>query len=152
MHIQPLDHKRKEVAKELYNIWQRSYPIEGKLIGMKVFPPLQRTLDEFENANTDFIGIIIKKQLIAAIEYKMINEILDIHSFVVDPDHLRKGYGKKLMEHILEYTTWNNAIIETAEKNIPAIGLYQKMGFKITEVYIAAMNISKVKMELVKQD
>jgi len=149
MEILILAHQKSTVAQELHKIWQRSYPIEARLIGVKDFPPLNRNLEEFRRANTQFIGIRSDSNLIAALEFEFLDGNLCINSLVVDPDHLRRGYGKKLMEHVLGSNQWQKAKIETGAANAPAIRLYQKLGFEITETYIADMNISKVKMELV---
>ena len=148
--ITNLAHHQFQTAKDLHRIWQRSYPLEAKLIGVVDFPPLNRTLLEFQNAKTRFVGLRQEGHLVAALEYEFGKSLLSINSLVVDPDFLRKGYGKKMMEYILGVIDWQIATIETGEANVPAIRLYDKLGFEIYETYSAQMNISKVKMHKIK--
>ena len=57
---------------------------------------------------------------------------LNIHDFVVHRNSRRKGMGKKLMEHIVEYATRHGfckVTLEVRIDNIAAMSLYKKQGF-----------------------
>jgi len=145
--INILNHNDANTAELIFELWQKSYPFEAKLIGVVEFPPLNRKVQEFQDSNTTFIGIAVKNTLVTILEYDLKYKELDIHSLVVHPDFMRKGYGMKMMEYVLSLGDWEVAKIETGAANTPAINLYEKMGFIIQETYSAAMGISKVKME-----
>ena len=49
---------------------------------------------------------------------------------VVHPDHFRKGIARSLLEFVLKLELHaKRCIVQTGALNLPAIGLYQKMGF-----------------------
>ena len=64
------------------------------------------------------------------LEYK---DIFVVYTFAVHPEFLHRGIGRKIMEFILDYAEQMNmkAIrLDVYEKNIPAIRLYESMGFQ----------------------
>ena len=147
MEILYLLNKEEKVSRSLYDLWQRSYRVEANIVGVTNFPPLNRTELTFQNTITKFIGILDENRLVTALEFLIKGNVLDIYSLVVDPDFFRKGYGQKIMSFVLNKMDWEKAIVETAEKNLPAISLYKKLGFEIVETYSGEMGISKVKLE-----
>ncbi|MBQ7918553.1 MAG: GNAT family N-acetyltransferase [Lachnospiraceae bacterium] len=61
------------------------------------------------------------------------NEIFVVYTFAVHPQFLHQGIGKKLMEFVIEYAIQMNmkaVRLDVYEKNIPAIRLYEKLGFQ----------------------
>lgn len=61
------------------------------------------------------------------------NEIFIIHTFAVHPQFFHLGIGKKMLAFILEYAARMNkkaVRLDVYEKNIPAIRLYEKLGFQ----------------------
>lgn len=52
----------------------------------------------------------------------------EIYDIAVDPKFRRRGVGEKLLEETLK--DCERAFLEVRESNLPAIGLYEKMGFK----------------------
>ncbi|MGN0307377.1 MAG: GNAT family N-acetyltransferase [Lachnospiraceae bacterium] len=60
-------------------------------------------------------------------------EIMVIHTLAAHPDYLRCGVGKKLMNFALKqaFLSKMKAVrLDVYEKNIPAIHLYESLGFK----------------------
>jgi len=60
-------------------------------------------------------------------------EIIVIHTFVIHPRFMNRGIGSMLMDFIKEYSIklQMKAIrLDVSEKNIPAILLYEKHGYK----------------------
>mgnify|MGYP002531520874 FL=1 len=49
----------------------------------------------------------------------------------VDPIHMRKGIGKALVEYVAQRTK-RPLTIEVLAGNVPALGLYQSMGFSVS--------------------
>lgn len=63
------------------------------------------------------------------------NEIF-LGMFTINVDFLHMGYGKKVLKLILEYLNENkhkSIRLTVYDKNIPAINLYEKIGFKKVE-------------------
>lgn len=61
------------------------------------------------------------------------SDVFVVHTFVVHPKFLRFGVGKALMDFSIDYSIKVHAKsirLDVYEKNIPAIRLYEKCGFK----------------------
>ena len=63
MEFKNLNNKKKEIAKALFNIWQKSYIIEKEIIGASIFPPLDRSENDFLKSKNNFYGIYESKEL-----------------------------------------------------------------------------------------
>jgi len=135
------------LAKELHTLWQESYPIEARLIGVNLedFPPLSKKPEDFELSNNHFLVLQSEKKVLACLEIRKLDRGFRFQSFLVAPEHLRKGLGSKLLlEGINLYK--KPIFIETGALNVPAIALYKKYGFQIHGVY-RAHGILKVKLK-----
>ena len=56
----------------------------------------------------------------------------EILSIGVTPNRQRQGVGKRLLQHFFDYGASRNmakAVLEVAEDNVPALGLYRDFGF-----------------------
>lgn len=57
---------------------------------------------------------------------------------VVHPGHTRRGYGRMLMEHAIEWARWAEGVekieLHVRSVNIPAIRLYESLGFVVEGV------------------
>ena len=62
----------------------------------------------------------------------MIDGEAEILSIGVTPDRQRQGVGKRLLQHFFEHGISKNMtrfVLEVAEDNVPALGLYRDFGF-----------------------
>ena len=62
----------------------------------------------------------------------MIDGEAEILSIGVTPDWQRQGVGKRLLQRFFDYGASRNmakAVLEVAEDNVPALGLYRDFGF-----------------------
>lgn len=60
---------------------------------------------------------------------------MEILTFGIIPKYRRQGLGKQLLNQMFEYAKENKIneiFLDVAEDNIPAIKLYEKMGFEFT--------------------
>lgn len=60
-------------------------------------------------------------------------QVLVIYTFVVSPEKLNQGIGKLLLDFAEKYAEENNVRalrLDVYEKNVPAIHLYEKCGYK----------------------
>ena len=62
----------------------------------------------------------------------IIDDEAEILSIGVTPDWQRQGVGKRLLQRFFDYGASRNmakAVLEVAEDNVPALGLYRDFGF-----------------------
>jgi ribosomal protein S18 acetylase RimI-like enzyme len=146
--ITKLDNSNKEVANQIFTIFQNSYKIEAQLIDALDFPPLLRSAEDIENSKTQFYGFNENKCLAAIIEIVVEDQHLEIDSLTVDPSYFRKGIANKLVSYVLGRIDFSDAIVETAVANIPAINLYKKHGFVEFKRWTPSHGIQKLAMSL----
>lgn len=144
--ITKLKHADRQVAEQIYSVFQRSYEIEAKLIGTKDFPPLKRSAETIAGSKTEFYGYLEDAILAAVIEIEVGDGQLEIHSLTVDPAFFRKGLAGKMISNMLTVHDFNIAKVETALVNQPAINLYKKYGFVVYKSFTPSHGIRKVAM------
>lgn len=86
----------------------------------------------FEMGN--FYGIFKNNKLISISGQRMqTNDFIEVSSVVTHPEFTRKGYAKQLIYHTTKEILKENKLpILHTNKGNPAIGIYQKIGYKIT--------------------
>ncbi|PKG81915.1 GNAT family N-acetyltransferase [Colwellia sp. 75C3] len=146
--ITKLEHTDKDVANQIFNIFQNSYKIEAQLIGTLDFPPLFRSVKDIESSSTQFYGFSKNKCLAAVIEIVIANKQLSIDSLTVDPAYFRKGIADKLINYVLNSFDIAEAVVETAVVNTPAINLYKKHGFAEFKRWTPSHGIEKLAMSV----
>ncbi|WP_422358503.1 GNAT family N-acetyltransferase [Reichenbachiella sp.] len=144
--IQKLEPRDISTSTILWALFQKSYKVEAELVAVSDFPPLRRAVEDFQESNTMFYGVLINEKLAAATEVS-INEVdLEVCSLVVDPDFFRQGLARELLIFIEERFKPERSTVETAAVNIPAIKLYEKHGFVMTDQWMTSFGIEKVKL------
>lgn len=139
-----LDHRSDEVAAQIHALFQRSYSVEAQVIGAADFPPLRRTRFEIQSSPGAYLGAREGPALVVAVEYLFDGAYLDIQNLAVDPRHFRQGWGTRLLQALLEKVEWRAATVETAAKNLPAVALYEKIGFSESRRWTTPEGIEKV--------
>lgn len=147
--IELLDHCSEDVANQIYDVFQRSYRVEAKLVGVKEFPPLQRSTSHIQAAGGRFLGQRIGSDLAAVIEYSLSAAHLSIDSLVIDPRYFRRGLASKILRSLLDRVDWRTADVETAAANHPAIALYEKFGFSESKRWTTKEGIDKVELSYI---
>lgn len=147
--ITKLDNSNKEVAKQVFTVFQRSYKMEAQLIGIIDFPPLLRSVKDIQRSKTQFYAFVKDECIAAIIEIAIEEQHLDINSLTVDPNYFRKGIASKLISFVLEKGRFSEAIVETAAVNLPAINLYKKHGFVEFKKWTPSHGIEKVAMSVI---
>jgi [ribosomal protein S18]-alanine N-acetyltransferase len=64
-------------------------------------------------------------------------EELHINTLAVDPAYRRRGLGSRLMRHLLALAAGEGAtraLLEVRRSNVPAIRLYETLGFHVTDI------------------
>jgi ribosomal protein S18 acetylase RimI-like enzyme len=145
--IKQLDNKDKDIAKKIRSVFQVSYPIEAKLLNAINFPPLNRTIDDFINSDTQFYSYWKDEALAAVMEISTNHNSTLIQSLVVDPKYFRQGIAGKLINFVFENYKTKVFNVETGLANLPAIKLYKRYGFKEIKQYDTEIGIRKIRFE-----
>lgn len=146
--INKLDNSNEYVANQIHTIFQSSYKVEAKLIGVIDFPPLSRSTKNIENSKTLFYGFNENSCLAAIIEISIKDKRLEIDSLTVDPKFFRKGIAGKLISFALNAFEITEATVETAVVNEPAINLYKRHGFVEFKRWTPSHGIQKLAMSV----
>lgn len=133
--IRKIDITNNKIAREVWHIQIPSYQMEAKLIDCYDIPPLQDTIETLQKCGEDFYGYYEHEELCGTISIKVENKLIDIHRLMIHPSHFRKGIAMMLLEHV-ENVIENaeSIIVSTGSKNFPAIHLYERNGFRKTQV------------------
>lgn len=89
-------------------------------------------IDAFNSGNYLCFGEIIKNKLVAFVGVTASIDTCDIEDVLVDIDYRRQGLSKNLINHVLDELKTQNiqkVFLEVRERNIPAIELYEGLGF-----------------------
>ena len=145
--IAKINHKDPFIAKEIYLIFQLSYTVEAEILEARDFPPLKRKKEDFIQCSNIFFGFYKKEELIAVIEIAQFLKNVHIQSLVVHPRYFRKGIASLLIKFILDKYSQHLLTVKTGIKNIPAVKLYTKFGFKEVRQWETDHNVRKVAFE-----
>ena len=88
---------------------------------------------ELENDKSKYFVIKQKNKIVGFAGIILIIDEVNIMNIVVKKDKRKLGIGSLLLEKIIEFSKIHGAVsitLEVNEKNIPAIKLYKKYGFK----------------------
>lgn len=88
---------------------------------------------ELENGKSKYFVLKQKNEILGFAGILLIIDEVNIMNIVVKKDKRNFGIGSSLLEEIIRYSKIHNATsitLEVNEKNIPAIKLYKKYGFK----------------------
>jgi len=140
-----LDQKNKEQAKKLLHIQLAAYQREAEQIGYQDLPPLKETVKDIMETDEIFIGLEKEDHLLGIASYEMHEDRIVLCRLAVHPHHIHQGIGTELMQAIIKHH--KTIELTTAEANIPAIKLYEKLGFKQKGRLQVENNLMLTKME-----
>ena len=152
MKVQRLEHSRPEVAEELRALCVASYRVERDLLGLREFPPLQRTAEQLAAAReSTYFGIRAPAgdpasgDLVAALELEPgTSAPLHVGTLVVHPRHFRRGLATRLLQHAIQQAGARPLSVSTAHANTPALRLYEGLGFREHERWSTTDDLAMV--------
>ena len=142
-----INNKKNKIAEEIRAIFQASYTVEAKMLKAVDFPPLQRTVSQFMNSNSEFYAYYLVENIAGVIEIENDKDLTHIQSLVVYPKYFRNGIGSKLVQFILDAYTSKIFTVETGIDNHPAIKLYKNFGFQKQRQWDTNHGVRKVRFE-----
>ncbi|WMT30686.1 GNAT family N-acetyltransferase [Bacillus aerius] len=107
-----------------------SYQREAEQMGYQDLPPLKETVKDVMETDEIFIWFEKQGQLFGIASYEMHQDRIVLSRLAVHPQYAHQGIGTKLMQAIID--RYQPIELTTAEANISAIRLYEKLGFKQT--------------------
>lgn len=129
--IKKLNLNNKDIVKELLKLQIASYKVEADIINFYEIPPLKDTIDSLKECDEIFYGLYIENNIAGIISYKIIENIVDIHRVAVYPQYFRMGIAGELLNFVEGlHSNINKVVVCTGKKNLPAINLYLKNGYK----------------------
>jgi ribosomal protein S18 acetylase RimI-like enzyme len=118
--------------RQIYQLQQASYAVERDLIDYADFPPLRVTAADIRYEPGIFLGVWAGESLLGILSYTATPQVLDIGRLIVHPSAFRRGVASKLLSAVERNATGQQHLtVSTAEKNGPAVTLYQKHGYRI---------------------
>lgn len=125
--IEPLDLTHPTTAEQVLAMQHAAYRIEADLTGFGGLPPLHETRQQLIAEPLDWRGIRHGGRVVAAIAVTGAGRRCDVDRLMVDPQHHRRGYGRRLMQSVMMH---ESVTVSTVEANAPAVTLYESLGFR----------------------
>lgn len=131
LRIDRLEHADPAVAQRIHAIQMAAYAQEAALLGVRWFPPLERTPDDVQSSPETFFGALVDGRLVGAVSVEPGEQpgAMHIASLVVAPDHQRRGTGRALVSEVLRRFPGSVVTVSTGAANAPACELYAGLGF-----------------------
>ncbi len=145
-----LHHRDPAEAERIRRVLHAGYAAEAVLIGVRDFPPLRRAAADIAASPNRFAGSFGSGLLAGVIEFgdadgnRAVRPATDIASLAVRPRFARQGLGLELVRWVLGLSAGRAVTVATARSNLPAIALYEKLGFVIERSFIASEGIECV--------
>jgi len=129
-----LDQRDPQMAEQIYQLQQVAYAIERDLIDYPDFPPLSVTAHDIQQEEETFLGCWLDDQLAGVLSFTLSPALLDIGRLIVHPIFFRRGIASRLLVAVESHAVAGMQLtVSTAEKNLPAVRLYQKHGYQLME-------------------
>ena len=148
--ITRINNKNIKNAEAIREIFQLSYSIESRLLNAIDFPPLNRSISQFTNCESEFHVYKNNDKIIGVIETKNIQNKIHIQSLVVHPEYFRRGIGSKLVQFTINNNIQQIFTVETGVKNLPAVKLYENFGFIEIDQWDTDHGVRKIKFKKIK--
>ncbi|NEW09132.1 GNAT family N-acetyltransferase [Paenibacillus sp. SYP-B3998] len=139
--MQPLSLQTNNEILVLLALQLASYRVEADLIGFDDIPPLKDGIESLREAKETFYGYYVEEvshKLVGAISFAREGTVITICRMMVHPDYFRRGIARSLLQYLLGVQQDSGAsrfIVSTGTANVPAIQLYESLGFVQRRVF-----------------
>ena len=122
----------KNDLEEILKLQYLAYQSEAALFGNKDIPPLKQTLEEVIGEYE--AGIVLKMtgedgRIIGSVRAHEKDGTVYIGKLMVDPDHRRKGYGRRILLEVEKYFPGKRYELFTSTRSKSNIRLYESCGY-----------------------
>lgn len=150
MKVARLDHRLRDTAEELWSLQHASYRVEAQRIGVPDLPPLMETIGDIQASEEAFWGCADEEGELAgavSIREERGAGACTITRLMVRPDRFRQGIGSLLLASVFaEYPFVRSWEVTAEARNLPAIALYEKCGFRCVGTFAPREDIVMVKL------
>ena len=136
-----------QTAKEIIRVQLPAYRIEAGIIGFDGIPQLQDTPARILGCGETFLGFRTSKEWAGFLSYEQNDSTLDICRLIVHPNYFRKGIARQLVMKAISAAGGKKVTVTTGLANIPALTLYESLGFKPYGETVIAPGVSLCHLE-----
>jgi ribosomal protein S18 acetylase RimI-like enzyme len=132
--IELISHRDPVMARTIHRLQQISYAVESDLIDYPdpEFPPLQETAEDIQKEGEHFLGFWQNGKLVGVLSFAVGPQGVEIGRMIVHPGYFRRGIASRLLHAVEAWVSpGQTLIVSTAEKNTPAVKLYEKYGYQL---------------------
>jgi RimJ/RimL family protein N-acetyltransferase len=145
--IRPIDKQNRVELENIFQLQQRAYEVEAKILRAKSFPPLKETIDDLKNSKDEGFVYIVGSVPVGAIFLEESESYKLISKLVIEPEFFRKGHARALVRHVLGLYPSAEFQVGTGAANDPALNLYKSLGFQIFSERMVEGNLKVVKLQ-----
>ena len=124
--MRSLDLSDNTVAARVVAIQQAAYRVEAELIGFDGIPQLHESIHDLQSHQLHWMGSWEGDVLAGFVAWNASYNDCEIDRLAVHPDFHRRGHGRALVRSLL---THRRVAVSTGTNNLPALGLYESLGF-----------------------
>lgn len=143
--IARLEQRQASQAGAIHRVLQAAYLAEAAILGVAHFPPLARSAVDIAGSDSLYFGYLEENLLLGVIELEQVPDHPLIASLGVLPGAFRRGIGRALVLHAVGHA--GEALrVATGAANLPAIRLYEALGFGIRRRYATPDGVAMVEL------
>lgn len=130
INIEKIDISDFDQANAVLNLQTLAYKKEAEEANVEQLPYLEYSLSALEKSINTFVGAYLEGKLVGVISFFITtSKTMDIHLFMIHPEHQRLGIGSRLLEYVQgNYPDVKKIIAQSGSKNYQAIDFYKKHG------------------------
>ena len=119
-----------DLADGLLAIQRAAYRVEASLIGDDRIPALHEDVTDLRTAPLNWLGAYTSDRLTGAVAWTENADEVAIDRLIVHPAIHRRGFGRLLVQAVLDRAGERRTLVSTGQANLPARMLYRRLGFK----------------------
>lgn len=142
--ITPIALHDQDLVEQIWHLQHAAYRLEANQMGLRQIPDLPDTFESIRRSEDCYYGYFgVSGDLLGAISISVQGlDSVTITRLMVDPNYLRQGIGRKLLEYVLvTHSETKRFIVNAAPLNKPAVSLYSRYGFVPVHTYEAIAGI-----------
>ena len=123
LEVKPVDQHDPEMAERIHVVQMAAYAQEARLVGVRHFPPLERTVHDIQVSEEEYFAAFEGDMLVGVVSVGTDEdpEMKNIASLVVQLARQREGIASRLVQAVLERCGEGRITVQTAVKNLPAL-------------------------------
>jgi ribosomal protein S18 acetylase RimI-like enzyme len=117
------------LAEAVMTVQRAAYAVEAALMGDDRIPALHESVADLRAADLVWLAAFDGESVAGAVAWTADPTEVDIDRLVVDPPYHRRGFGRALVQAVLDFSGERRTVVSTGRANTPARALYETLGF-----------------------